>query len=153
MKPYDIEADFNPPWISSILNFIMWFVPLIVILYLSLHVMWCLRQIMKNKKQTKGGGHKKTTDNESQTLIQKLITLIFKSRLSAQTKFSIIIFSYWFQWIPPCILTIINPICDHCIQGAFAKTIYWLTFSSCAITPIVVLLLNPNVVIIKRRKK
>lgn len=154
MIPFAIEADIQPEYFGSIMNIIMWFTPLFSILFVSLYIMWCLHIIMK-KKPTKSHSTSEMNSEltESLSFWRKTLKRILAIRVSAQTKFSIIIFSYWFQWVPPCILTIWNPLCNHCIQGPVADAIYWLTFTVCAVDPLVVLLLNPNVTMFCFREK
>lgn len=136
----------------------MWFTPLFSIIVVSVYIMWCLHVILQNKKKNQGPA-KKVAKKSLSTLEseldwkKRLLSKIKKFKISAQTKFTIIILSYWLQWIAPCLLTIANPMCNHCINGPVADAIYWLTFTVCAVDPLVVLILNPNVTISCFRKK
>ena len=145
-----MTAAIHPEYIPFILNIFMWLTPLFLILIISLYIMWCLHILMKNKPK-KNLRPKRALTNDTLkgekrlSMFQKFMEKMAKFKLSAQMKFSIIIFSYWFQWTPPCIVSITNSICNNCIDGTATSSIYWLTFSVCVVDPLVVLLLNTNV--------
>ena len=66
----------------------------------------------------------KTSINDSKKLRLKKVF-----RFKPQTIFLIIISTFWLQWIPPCILTLIQPICNDCINIDLYNDIYWLTYT------------------------
>lgn len=152
MLPYSIETDYQPLYLGGILNLFTWFLPLLIIVVLSLYTMWEIRVIIKNKTQHLSHSSSQViAANEARTSGKRLFwwrrkfNRLKTMRLSVQLRFTIIIFSYVSQWIPPCILTITNMFCGHCIVGTAVHLIYWLTFTVCAVDPLIVFIFNVNV--------
>lgn len=91
-----------------------------------------------------------TNISKSNTLssirINKLKTSLKSRRfkMGAQTKLTIIIATYWTQWTLPCLITLIDPICN-CVSDEASTAIYWLTYTVTLTDPIIILLLNPNI--------
>ena len=145
---YSIDVDIEPRYVFSLINIISWFLPLVSTGYLSLIILKIL--IERERKKKKNNKSKITVSiiNSIKTPIQEFshdegsLTNEMSSpnkavsarkkieeffRFSAQTKFSFIIFSYWLQWIMPCVLTVISPC--NCIAGGVNGIVYWLTYT------------------------
>ena len=155
-----IQSYFN--YFNFILLVVAWFIPLVLIFVISVEIIFILRKRIKQKREMQearkvkkhhtinrsdGSAMHTTTAGSprSKTLIRNWFRKCFHHQLSASTKFIIIITTYWIQWFSPCLLVIINIVCNSCINTDIVSNIYWLTYTVCMVDPIVVLLLNPNV--------
>ena len=155
------DVNYNPVAVGFILNMLLWFVPTCSIFFLATYILYKLRILSKKKKKkikhaaSTMMAHS-TLDNDkfmrSHNVSKKLTHFVKSIRLNAQTKFSIIIFSYLAQWMPPCFLANINGLCSNCITGPVYNGFYWLTYTVCLVDPIVVLLINTNVACFGRKK-
>jgi hypothetical protein len=113
---YTIDVDFKPEWVKLAFNIATWFIPLFSILVISVYVIYLLL-VRHNSKISMSKGTKNTAErslfsfgysaNESlQTANGKELSLIYKLikkfrhfHLSAQAKLTIIVTSYWIQWV------------------------------------------------------
>lgn len=154
VKEYSLDINYGDEnyALKISLNIITWLIPLLLILIISIKIVYFLNMRKRNaivmrapKKSTIYSGNATTTTISRETWNRRLFKACFNYRFSAQTKFMIIISTYWLQWILPCLLTIINPICGECIPQDIYLAIYWTTFTVCLIDPLIVLILNPNV--------
>ena len=161
LKDFSTDVDFDPVVVGFVFNMFLWFVPTFSIFFLATYILFKLRILSKKKKKktqhaTSIKIAQSSYDNDNFTrsnhVSKKLTQLVRGVRLNAQTKFSIIIFSYLAQWMPPCLLTTINGLCSNCIDGPVYDGFYWLTYTVCLVDPIVVLLINTNVVCFGRKK-
>jgi hypothetical protein len=143
----DVAFDQNTQYISLFINFIGWFIPLILILIYSIQTVLFLR------KRSKRIDHRRkkpeqTAAVETVNINRQPITVMSRATLAnvpvelnkikrlrkilhfkPQTVFLIIISTYWIQWTPPCILTLIQTLCNNCIDSTVFGDIYWLTYT------------------------
>ncbi len=143
----NVAFDRNTQYISLFFNFIGWFVPLMLIFYFSAETMIFLR---KRSRKIDNLRKVNTPETASITVITKRVTPSKKTTVTSpmektktkkikrlkklfqfkpQTVFLIIISTYWIQWMPPCILTITQTLCDSCIDSIIFSDIYWLTYT------------------------
>ena len=80
------------------------------------------KRVITSKKTTVTSPNEKTKTNK----IKRMKNFFY---FKPQTVFLIIISTYWMQWTPPCILTIIQTLCDSCINSIVFGDIYWLTYT------------------------
>lgn len=141
----DVAFDRNTQYISLFINFIGWFMPLILILIYSIQTVLFLRKRSKRidhrrKKpeqtvEVETVNIRKTTVMSRPTLPNVPVELNKIKRIrkilhfKPQTVFLIIISTYWMQWTPPCILTLIQTLCNNCINSTIFGDIYWLTYT------------------------
>jgi hypothetical protein len=142
-----VAFDRNTQYISLFINFIGWFMPLMLIFYFSVETMIFLR---KRSRRITNLRRVNIPENASITVITKRVITSKKTTVTSpnektktnkikrmknffyfkpQTVFLIIISTYWMQWTPPCILTIIQTFCDSCINSIVFGDIYWLTYT------------------------
>ncbi len=143
----DVAFDQNTQYISLFINFIGWFIPLILILIYSIQTVLFLR------KRSKRIDHRRkkpeqTAAVETVNINRQPITVMSRATLAnvpvelnkikrlrkilhfkPQTVFLIITSTYWIQWTPPCILTLIQTLCNNCIDSTVFGDIYWLTYT------------------------
>ena len=101
------SIDYQPVYIKSFVDLIMWFTPLTCITVISV-ILWRLLRMRELKK--KHASKKKS---------------IF--HLSSHSRFQLMMFFYWFQWFIPCIVDMLAPC--NCVSATASYTIYWLTYS------------------------
>ena len=127
-KDYNIEVNYIPFYLATIFNLVSWFSVLLLILLLSiiiikeLHLRKKIKQELKNDKR----------NSEIASHLHPLTTIKkrtnkFTLHFDFQTKFYLIIFSFWIQWFIPCVLSLLQP-CD-CIPTLVTNYIYWLTYT------------------------
>ena len=141
---YSTSVNFNPSFILFVINLIGWFLPLLGILIFSITIIRLFHLRRKKQKRFHSLKVQITMQTAALTDLNSLNILTKKVRFSSQTKYIIIMTTYWFQWTPPCIFLMANSICN-CISNDLISSVYWLTYSVCLTDPLVVLLLNPNV--------
>jgi len=66
-----------------------------------------------------------------------------KKKLKAETKLPIILIVYLVQWVPSCLIWMINSLCN-CVPIGISKITYWLTFTVALTDSILLLALNTN---------
>ena len=64
-------------------------------------------------------------------------------KLKAETKLSIILIVYLVQWVPSCLIWMIDSLCN-CVPNDISTVTYWLTFTVALTDPILILSLNSN---------
>jgi hypothetical protein len=113
---YSIDIDFKPYWLKLAFNIVTWFIPLFSILVITLIVIYLLL-LRHNSTIAKSRGNKitdrslfsfgysgnqtslQTTNENEATLIKHLIYKFRHFHLNAQAKLTIIVASYWIQWV------------------------------------------------------
>jgi len=141
---------YNPVYIQLIITFSTWFLPLIIIVCMLLYLMRALK--IKNSKKkimlksnvsnavtgftniTKIAITQSATNNKSNAK---------KKQLKAETKLSIILIVYLVQWVPSCLIGMIDSMCK-CVPVGIITLTYWLTFTVSLTDPILILGLNTN---------
>ena len=152
---YTISINYNPLFLNNIFNFILWFAPLVGILVLSIRIIWILnlRSLRKLGLGSKLIGATKNAVSDitrSTNLTQKSsnntkkLNVKKKFTLKPTVRFIIIILIYWIQWIIPCIIILVEGLCD-CVSNDILTPVYWLTYTVVLTDPLTILILNPNV--------
>jgi hypothetical protein len=135
-----VAFDEKTRYIQFAIYFIGWFLPLMLILIFSIQIIKYLvlksqrttnqRQMINNSRDLMTITNNPTIDtNKTSINDSKKLRLKKVFRFKPQTIFLIIISTFWLQWIPPCILTLIQPICNDCINIDLYNDIYWLTYT------------------------
>ena len=162
---FTTDVNFNPSYIKVIYNIVLWFIPLFSILIVASYIIYILEMRERRKKSMSNASSKgnftvtflntqiaSTTSELKPSTYRKIFKYLYRFRLSGQAKFTIIIWTYWFEWAPPCVVTILNPLCDFCVPSDVTAVIYWLTYTVCLFDPLIVLILNPNVSCMRKAK-
>lgn len=168
---FTTNINFNPIYLEVILIFVSWFLPLLGIIIFGLYIIYILNMRRKKKRGINdrakqisclsskiGHGSKQATGSDSIVLKsnkkEPSLLSYFKNgfKLDVQAKFQIMIISYWIQWLPSCIIAMVDPICG-CVPSNVSSGIYWLTYTVCLSDPFVILLLNPNIKIRKKKSR
>ena len=142
LADYSTNVMYSPDYIGSVFNFFTWLLPLLAIAVLSLEIMrqMSVRSHKKDIMSKRGIAVISTTMTDrtdgattSTSGVNKALASLKKHsklsnfRLRPTTKFQIIILSYWFQWIIPCILTVLQPC--QCVPNSIYTIFYWLTYT------------------------
>lgn len=174
------RVNYTPIYFQAILNFILWFIPLALIIVIAFNIIYILKQRSRIKSELQFTKVEKSTTvyiNNIATikkinyfLVEKRASLspsVFNQKnaklkpnnvqraanrrlMNAHIKYVIIIGTFLAQWLPSCILAIVVPICNDCISNEVVSAFYWLTYTVCCTDAIMVLLLNSNVVFWRR---
>jgi hypothetical protein len=141
---FSSNLNYDPVYLQNIFNTLFWFVPLMLILYFSLQIIWILKKRDLKKIQMRNkvrAGLTIATVFAKGSLIQNepmanLAAEIKKqhvvsrkkpsTRWTPQVRFILIILIYWIQWFIPCVAVLVNGLCN-CIPNRFYVPIYWLT--------------------------
>ena len=110
INEYKCEPYIRPGFIIVNFQFISWFFPIFLII--TLNVMTLLKIRDRHRKVCK-----MTVNNKKKK---------FQLKLSMQLKLSIFTTIYLIQWMPSCIIALIEPWC-LCISSSQILDIYWLT--------------------------
>ena len=127
-----VAFDEKTQYIQFVIYFIGWFLPLMLILIFSIQIIKYL--VLKSQRTTNQRQIINTSSNNQTTTLATTGSnnIKFNKRLfrfKPQTIFLIIISTYWLQWIPPCILTFVQNICNNCINIDLYNDVYWLTYT------------------------
>ena len=164
LNDFSTHVQFNPAFVGFIFNILFWLLPTCIVFIFAVYILYKLRIISNRNKKRKmksvalAKAKSKSTDNMDEQnnypwpTAFKLNCCRKRFRLDSQQKFSIIIFSYLAQWMPPCLLSTLNGLCSQCVNGALFNGFYWLTYTVCLIDPLVVLIINTNVSLFGHRK-
>lgn len=174
-EEYTIRIDFNPI-VEMILNIITWLLPLIGVAGFSFNIVTILnrrrlvklrlkdynRQLIKaalslsmistkveNKTQSSSNDHRPSPQLRLVAAVRTLQSIV---NWQTQTRFELIILTFWLQWMPFCLVSIIQPACN-CVPSILFAVLDWMTYSASLTNPIVTLLVNSHVVIFKRSTK
>jgi hypothetical protein len=126
-KDYNIDVNYSPFYLVTIFRLVSWLSVLLLILSLSIII---IKELQLRKKIKQELTHKNKSSIAS---ISCPVTSLkkhnskFMLHFGFQTKFYLIIFSFWIQWFIPCVLSLLQP-CD-CIPTIFTNYIYWLTYT------------------------
>ena len=153
LEDYSVDINYKNKIVGTLLIFFSWCFPLAIIIALSISILVTLRRTIRKKVMLKhelsnnshsaNSIHSKTeSTNTLKTPIRMRMKKLFN--LGPQIRFQIIIGSYCLQWLPSCLLAIIDPL-FHCVPMYVIDAIYWLTYTVCFTDPLVILFLNPNV--------
>ena len=153
-------VNFQPYYLAPIFQFFLYFLPLAIIIFLGFYLVILLYIRNRKKKnrrkltvhfknQTTGGSVNSKPDSITVNRRKKLLKYIRELfHFGPQTKFQIIIISYWIQWLPSFLISLFNPFC-RCVPEHVVQGIYWMTFTASLTNPITVLIFNPNVAVSK----
>jgi hypothetical protein len=133
---------FQPAYIKLILTFLTWFVPLIIIACMLLYFLRILHvkqnRVLPSNASNTNFSIQSSTNTQPKPKISRR-----KFKLSPATKLTIIVFCYLLQWIPSCLIWMIDSLCN-CVPLGIATFSYWLTFTVSLTDPILILVLNTN---------
>jgi hypothetical protein len=139
---------YQPVYIQFIITFLTWFLPLIIIVCMLLYLMRALK--IKNSKKKMILKSNVSNAVTGFTNITKIATQSAKNnksntkkKLKAETKLSIILIVYLVQWVPSCLIGMIDSMCK-CVPVGITTLTYWLTFTVSLTDPILILGLNTN---------
>jgi dopamine receptor D1 len=140
---------YKPVYIQFIITFLTWFLPLIIIVCMLLYLMRALK--IKNSKKKIILKSNVSNAVTGFTNITKIATQSVKNnksntkkkQLIAETKLSIILIVYLVQWVPSCLIWMIDSLCN-CVPIGISKITYWLTFTVALTDSILLLALNTN---------
>ena len=179
-EEYTINIEF-PPFVEFALNIVTWLSPLLAVAIIGFVIVYILnkrrlaklklkrinqtrlRAILANSVQNIGSsnraGHSEVTaalSAASSNGFRNRVRLALKLLRSAinwevQTRFQIVIISYWLQWLPFCITSIIEPVCN-CVPGLLANVLDWFTYSVSLTDPLIALLVNSHVILFRNRR-
>jgi hypothetical protein len=155
---YKTELNFQPPYAKLLMNVIFWFLPLFFILVLSIFIIVKLlkRKNTRSKRNfilarvSLNTGHTSFHNSISFKFKRNMLNMLDSLTLDAKIKFTVIILTFWVQWMPPCFLRILESACD-CIPESISIRIYWLTYTVCLTDPIILLILNPNIRLVSNK--
>ena len=137
--------NYNPLFTNFVFTLFTFFLPLIIIVIMTIHVMRFLRVRQKNKKKipqiTKN--NISLIKNSSSANAQTRGTKIKRLKLNVQVKMSIIIIVYQIQWIPSSIVWMTDALCK-CVPNNISTFIHWLKFTVPFTDPILIIIFNPN---------
>jgi hypothetical protein len=136
-KPYTVIVDFNPFYLTAILN-APWFFFIVGVMTIAIMIsIFLFKKAAKDKKKKskKFNNQSSILDTQStqgtQTSMMSSspskISMISKRvhgfRLTPEKKFLIIMGSYWVQWTPPCIMVMLSPFVY--VDPGIYSGIYW----------------------------
>ena len=148
-QDFSISINFRPSFVEVTFIFFSWFLPLLGVILLGFYMIYILNTRRK-KKQTANKMGNKITRLSTENLVSILNYMKIKElKLGAQAKFQIIIISYWIQWLPSCIIAMVDPICK-CIPLNVSSGIYLLTYTVCLTRSLIILLLHSNIKLCQR---
>ena len=123
-KDFAVDVNYSPFFLVTIFNLVSWFSILVLILSLSIIIIKELHLRKKIKQELR---------NRAIASISRPVTSLKKHNselmlhFGFQTKFYLIIFSFWIQWFIPCALSLLQPC--NCIPSTLTNYIYWLTYT------------------------
>lgn len=138
---------FKSPYGEFFLVFFTWLLPMIGIKFLHIYIQVILKNRVKRVRNSIVVLATDTNQSFSRASFLRVSTRQMLKRmlhLGPMMRFQLIITFFWFQWIGPCLIALINPFCN-CVSSRDSSSIYWLTYIVCLTDPILILLLNPNV--------
>lgn len=157
---YTVDVDYKYKAVELLLISSTWFLPLVSIFVLSVVILVILNRRTRRKIDMKSSlavksQHTNTGMESMATRLTSRQVILMRLRnffhLGPQIRFQIIIISYCIQWFPSCLIALINPICNQCIEPNVIGAVYWLTYTVCFTDPLVILIFNPNVTIQRAR--
>jgi ABC-type transport system substrate-binding protein len=105
VEDFTLNVMYNPFYMTAIFNFITWFIPMVLNAIFALQVLYHLSIRQKKRKhlsrpsQSVAANDTQETKATSTKGIMKRKFSWSKLKLKPMSRFQIIIFSYWFQWI------------------------------------------------------
>lgn len=142
LEPYTLRVDYSSNIIELMFGLIFWFIPLFLILAISLRIFFYLARSSQIGNQT----HKHVTNADRN---KSIFERVFNYRLESQTVFTIIMLVYWVQWTIPCLINLFRSFIG--LPDQLQSQLYWLTYTVCATDPITLLIFNPNVSFLKNK--
>ena len=143
---YSVHVNYNSPIAGSLLIFFSWFLPLSGIIILSVTVLVILNRRTRQKHDLTKIQQTMIEPRNNHYILQRIRFALRKLfHLGPQIRFQIIIISYCLQWFPSCLIAIIDPLCNGCVESNVSGAIYWLTYTVCITDPLVILIFNTNV--------
>jgi hypothetical protein len=130
-KTGQCQINYRPYYIEFFLEFILWFMPLILNAGMLLYFIKVL-----NEKQRIIVPAKRFSSTINVQQPQQSDQL----KLSPSTKLSIIVIVYLLQWLPSCLISMIDSLCK-CIPYDVSQATHRLTFTTALTNPISVLVL------------
>jgi hypothetical protein len=135
-KPYTVIVDFNPFFLTSVLN-APWLLFILGVMIIAIIIsMFLFEKAAKDKKKRKKKLNNQSSMMETQSTqltqasmmaspskISQFGKHVRGFRLTPEKKFLIIMGSYWVQWTPPCIMVMISPFVY--IDPGLYRAIYW----------------------------
>jgi hypothetical protein len=141
------EVAIHPLYLVTVINFFTWFIPVAFVVLYGVLIIIELNHRRNVKKQKRMTTIATSTMSETNSMaaMSGFSGKFRRPIFGPQAKFQLIIISFWVQWSLPCVITLINPICNECINSNVTAYFYWLTYTVCFTDPIIVLLFNPNI--------
>ena len=170
-RDFTLKINFNPRYVSCIINFFTWFLFLIFIFMHSVYLIYLIYKLNAKRKMVFKElaaqlPQSKSTDNKlsalsllCSTFFYLFIDFIHRWNIfinqnkfyKVQIRFLFIIISFWVQWIIPCILNIISSSFIN-FPYEISNSVYWLTYTACMTDPIMMFIFN-NIIYLKRSSR
>lgn len=123
-------------------SFFFWFSPLLGIPIVSGIIFYHLKKQQNRKIQLR---------NICFETNKCLFELLFNYRMHSKSVFGLMMSAYLFQWTIPCLVKLFASLIASKGLNSLFTNIYWLTFTVCLTDPIILLIFNPNLSIIKAK--
>jgi hypothetical protein len=125
---------FVPAYTQFLYFFFGVFIPLVIIIVLSIYVAVVIgkKQRVKRLKNKKNKApHTTTTTATGEATTSNKVNKKAKKefRLSPEVRLSLIVLVYIIQYTPSCFLDLINSLCN-CIPTDLSTALYWLTYTT-----------------------
>lgn len=130
---------FDSNYFSFMLYFSTWFLPLFLILVISLDVY--IRLLLKKKNRVQPFKSKAETTSGITSFSQQKRKIKSCFKLDPQSKLTVIIGIYMAQWMPSCIILVTDSFCK-CVPDKISLSAYWLTFNVSFTDAICIIILN-----------
>ena len=135
---------YNPLFTQFLYFFFGVFIPLCLIIILTVYVALEINKKQKIKRQNHKVKKKDTaTTSASANPATNKSKIKKRFRLTPETRLTIIVTVYIIQYAPSCFIFLINSLCG-CIPNEVSTFTYWLTYTASLTDPITILILNPN---------
>ena len=172
LNEFSLSIDYRPGYVSSILNLVCWFVPLMLVFVVGALIIRRLYEFNARRKRLvatiasyhASQGHHLHIVNRHMSLVvnsatrrerasaRRRASSIYNDRaMSPHIRFLLIIAIYWLQWIIPAVESIVSSTCQ-CVPDQMSRLFYWLTYFGCLTDPLVIFLLNPSIHRLLKRK-
>lgn len=147
------EINYEPKCIQFILTLFTWFVPLCLIVFLIGFIMIELGKQEKKLSKYKTpsvtivttslnhSSNNNNINNKKKKNKEKINKFKLKN-LKADQKLTIIIVIFLVEWMPSCILWMVDSLGTHLIPDLALSITYWLTFFGSLTDPLLILVLN-----------
>lgn len=143
LMPFSMVINYSPPYELVIYSVFFWLLPLFVVLGLCVYLLLLLKRLDSSKKKIMQNNPPKRYANFKH----------FSIRMDAYKKFQIFSFTFMIQWLSANLIVIIKTLCNDCMSPEWEELAFLLTYLVCFTDAVLILLLNSNSTLCKRKKK